>query len=326
MKVFLSHASSEKKMAKTLRRKLEVAGHEVSTSDSMEQGDDITSAIGKLIERAEAFVIIVSPKGLGNERLMWEWRTVLENSWKEQGRPIFGVLVGNVVPPPFLMGRQLVTISSLDDIDTAAEQLLGRLQGNPIDEMVVEDLKARGREIISHLSSEIQKFEPSPEQLEKQRKRLQEKIHELSAAPASGDLARLNLKLVNVIKTLAEKGLQVDGAIPLMTKSLEIMEQLQNTSPEQRAALRTRIAREMEKAGDFQGALEQACRALQVCVEELDKKGPADTECDDNVPALGSLLERIKETVGEENVRAGRSLVSSLISRAADGKSRGGQQ
>ena len=65
MKIFLSHASADKPLVDAMRRALDDSGH-VAWLDARElrSGQILDQQIREAIERADAFLVFVSPVGL----------------------------------------------------------------------------------------------------------------------------------------------------------------------------------------------------------------------------------------------------------------------
>jgi hypothetical protein len=65
MKVFLSYAPSDRKVAKELAAHLEKAGHNVwFADDALFPGQNIALETGKALDRSEAMVVLLSPEAL----------------------------------------------------------------------------------------------------------------------------------------------------------------------------------------------------------------------------------------------------------------------
>jgi hypothetical protein len=77
MRVFISHAQSDRPFADRLARVLEEAGHRVWTDREILPGDNWASASGTALENAEVVVALISPEAIRSEFVKREWEYAL---------------------------------------------------------------------------------------------------------------------------------------------------------------------------------------------------------------------------------------------------------
>jgi|SRR5450432_343967 TIR domain len=77
MKVFISHAQSDRGFARRLAGKLEGAGHQVWADWNVLPGDNWASLAGGAIGKADALIALVSPDALRSDFVKREWEYAL---------------------------------------------------------------------------------------------------------------------------------------------------------------------------------------------------------------------------------------------------------
>jgi hypothetical protein len=102
MKVFLSYAESDREIARELASHLEEAGHRVWFADNA-PGEDWILRVGKALNDAEAFVVLLSPKAMKSDWVRKEIEFAL-GTFQYRGR-LIPVMVRPTSDVPWILEK-----------------------------------------------------------------------------------------------------------------------------------------------------------------------------------------------------------------------------
>ena len=101
--VFISYATDTKPMAEALTRALQREGiHAWADFQDLKPGQIWKDEIEQALDKAESFVIMVSPQSRTTPRTDAEWRLALTKAWSDSNKVLIPVVVGGSESPPFL--------------------------------------------------------------------------------------------------------------------------------------------------------------------------------------------------------------------------------
>lgn len=114
--VFISYARDTAPLAKQLSQALETQGFPpwIDFKD-LRAGQDWQDEIGRALDKAATFLILMTPDSLSSSWQETEWRAALTRVWSDSAKRLIPVVVGGTEPPPFL--RNWISL----DVDPAAE-------------------------------------------------------------------------------------------------------------------------------------------------------------------------------------------------------------
>ncbi len=123
MRIFLSHAQSDREFAGRIARDLEGAGHEVWSDKEVLPGDNWASALGKALDSADVLVALVSPDAIKSAFVTKEWEYALGQE-RFAGR-VFPIEVKPTRKAPWILERlQVIRAASVNE---ASRELLAAL-------------------------------------------------------------------------------------------------------------------------------------------------------------------------------------------------------
>ena len=83
-KIFLSYASEQEDIAKTLKARLEAAGHDVfRDAENLERGKPYDDAIRKGIEDCDVFIFLISPQAVTPGRYSLTELKIASKKWRK---------------------------------------------------------------------------------------------------------------------------------------------------------------------------------------------------------------------------------------------------
>ena len=110
MKVFVSYAQEDRKIAQQLVGSIESAGAEVLSMRDTKEGADLTSKLSKELRDSDEMIVLLSNKSLDSQ-----WLTFEVGVAAGMGKPITIVSWGAKPDIPFdLRGYRYITYSNLD--------------------------------------------------------------------------------------------------------------------------------------------------------------------------------------------------------------------
>ena len=116
--VFISYAADTKPLAEELTRVLQREGIPTwADFKDLKPGQLRREEIEKASERAQSFVILLSPHSRVSHWKEAEWQAALTSVWSDPNKMILPVMVGGNESPPFL--RNWVPLSIEADAETA---------------------------------------------------------------------------------------------------------------------------------------------------------------------------------------------------------------
>jgi TIR domain len=130
--VFVSYAADTKPFAKELTQALEQHGFEIwADFKNLASGPRWQDEIGRALDRAESFVILVQPNSQPTPRQEAEWQVVLQKAWSNPHKRMIPVVVGGKEPPPFLRNWACISVDSADGSGNWTHRVLRALQAEP---------------------------------------------------------------------------------------------------------------------------------------------------------------------------------------------------
>ena len=115
--VFISYAADTKPLAEELTRVLQREGIHTWADFDLKPGQVWREEIEKASERAQSFVILLSPQSRVSHWKEVEWQAALTSVWSDSNKMILPVMVGGNESPPFL--RNWVPLNIDADAETA---------------------------------------------------------------------------------------------------------------------------------------------------------------------------------------------------------------
>jgi len=130
MALFLSYSAVNKKVAERLRRELEREGLSVWSAQNATSDSDPRRQLEQAIRSAEAILVLVGPREQPDEVQQFTWQEALEAVWKDSGKRIIPLLIGDAKVPAFVFSSgvpsQAIRISDPRGGLSAAAILLAR--------------------------------------------------------------------------------------------------------------------------------------------------------------------------------------------------------
>ena len=101
--VFISYARDTAPLAKQLSQALETQGfYPWIDFKDLRTGQDWQDEIGRALDKAATFLILVTPDSLSSSRQETEWRAALTRVWCDSAKRLIPAVVCGTEPPPFL--------------------------------------------------------------------------------------------------------------------------------------------------------------------------------------------------------------------------------
>lgn len=135
MKVFLSYASADKKLAEGLKDELGKSGLTVWSDSDLTAGAEWRHRIEEAIHSAGEILVLVSPKSDTDKTQQLTWRIALEAVWQDPGKRLIPVLLRGAQLPAFVLSGtsgklKAVRLEDPHDIRSAAQAILDLIQGH----------------------------------------------------------------------------------------------------------------------------------------------------------------------------------------------------
>lgn len=231
MKIFLSHSAKTADYANMLREKLSADGVDSLQANMAAPGGNWNDTLRRDLEDADAMVFLVEPGADQDFGIRQEWSEAVEQSWRNESKPMLPVLIGEAEAPAFLKDRQAIRVSQDSDWPEAVESLISNIKIAPSQtetssQASLDKKKMRLEEVIQ----EISKLEPSQVDYEAAAKKLAEDVEQLRQhAPDSVDLASAKINLADKQKflgRLVDASIEIKSAIDILTKHTNTEKQL----------------------------------------------------------------------------------------------------
>src|SRR5436853_5160453 len=104
MALFLSYSAANKKVAERLRRELEREGLSVWSAQNATSDSDLRRQLEDAIRSAEAILVLVGPRDPDKVQ-QFTWQEALEAVWKDPGKRIIPLLIGDAKIPTFVFSN-----------------------------------------------------------------------------------------------------------------------------------------------------------------------------------------------------------------------------
>jgi hypothetical protein len=142
--VFISYAHDTKPLVEELTQALQDNGIRTWVDfKDLQPGQQWQLELGRAIDKAQCFVVLVGPNSQGTPRQRVEWGTMLSKAWTDPNKRLLPVVVGSSEPPPFLRNWVSLKVDPTAEPQSWTERVVGAL--GVIDSPRVRDLTARSR-------------------------------------------------------------------------------------------------------------------------------------------------------------------------------------
>jgi TIR domain len=128
MRVFISHAFSDRTFATSLAEQLRGQGHTPWNDSEISAGENWALAVGKALNEADALIVLLSPDAMKSERVTKELEFALGNQ-RFEGRLIPIEIKATRDKPWILKELQLIRAASPAAAGQAALERLGAKAG-----------------------------------------------------------------------------------------------------------------------------------------------------------------------------------------------------
>jgi hypothetical protein len=168
MRIFLSHSHADRKLAATLRERLEAVGLTVSSFD-----EDPGTASGwhreleEAIRSASAILLLFNSRGKADDPQRVAWRLALEAVWANPSKRLIPVLLQDAELPAFVK-------SASSGGEVQAIRLRDRKDLGPVIQAILQTLGVLSREQIEKRRSIESMFDVIPTVTDEDRKRQRE--------------------------------------------------------------------------------------------------------------------------------------------------------
>jgi hypothetical protein len=105
MALFLSYSAANKKVAERLRWALEREGLSVWSAQNATSDSDLRRQMEEAIRSAEAILVLVGPREKPDKVQQFTWQEALEAVWKDPGKRIIPLLIGDAKIPAFVFSN-----------------------------------------------------------------------------------------------------------------------------------------------------------------------------------------------------------------------------
>jgi len=132
MKIFISHARNDTRLARAVSEELKKSGHVVKSGESVESSSDIQYSIKSILDECQAMIVILNPHSYQSHWVKLEVEHALtDDKFKNRLLP---VLVGRDFDsspkrtPWILTSLRHVTLPNEDDVVSNARKVVKRFQ------------------------------------------------------------------------------------------------------------------------------------------------------------------------------------------------------
>lgn len=311
MKVFLSLCFEDQDIGTFLENRLRENNHQIVSANILVPGDNISDVIKQMILGADAFVTIVSKGSNTNRWQQFEWRTALELSWDRPDYKIIGIVQGRTAIPSFLLRRQIVRITKASDRDIVVSEVLSSLRNNSDSRKSDRKLEKIIKAGSTKLSSEIDKFRITLPDLEKEKEWLLLQIDKLSKLdPNDVEIAKLQLKLADILLSIGDK----HEVVKTLRYGLDVLDRSTSESAIIRLKIQEKLGLALEKAGEYEGAIDNICLAINsigIDVDPIQVKNRVQ-QCQVNIPEFVAQVTESLGNASHESATYGRRMLETL--------------
>ena len=135
MKIFLSYASADKKLAERLKEELVKSGLSVWSDSDMTAGEDRRRRIEGAIRSASEILVLVGPKNVDDPWQQLTWRAALEAVWQDPDKRLIPILLRGADLPAFVLSGtsgnlKAIRVTHPRRIRSVAQVILDLIRGD----------------------------------------------------------------------------------------------------------------------------------------------------------------------------------------------------